>query len=252
MHWLLGKNRDCRSSPLRDASDDPAGSPESARSLWVVSTHWVETTRIATRFDARSTRFGRGTTDAQALSHTPLEVIMSSRSVFVAAVAVAVATLGLACGGAKPPESKTAEQAPQPTASAPTSAAGQGDAATVNISDEIRSKCGIPDADAYFDFDSRRLTQKDHTPLDLVVKCFTSGPLKGRTVKLVGRADPRGETDYNFTLGQGRADAVGKYLNARGLDRSKAQASSRGAMDATGTDEAGWQRDRRVDILVGN
>jgi peptidoglycan-associated lipoprotein len=172
---------------------------------------------------------------------------MLSRSV----CAVAVATLGLACGGAKPPDSKTAESATQSTASTP-AAAKPADAATVNISDEIRSKCGIPDADAYFDFDSSRLTQKDHTPLDLVVRCFTSGPLKGKTVKLVGRADPRGESDYNFTLGQGRADAVSKYLNTRGLDRAKAQASSRGSMDATGTNETGWQRDRRVDVLVGN
>jgi peptidoglycan-associated lipoprotein len=174
------------------------------------------------------------------------EETMLSRSM----CAVAIATLGLACGGAKPADSKTAEQAPLAPASAPATAK-QADSATVNISEEIRSKCGIPDADAYFDFDSTRLTQKDHTPLDLVVKCFTSGPLKGRTVKLVGRADPRGETDYNFTLGQGRADAVGKYLNARGLDRSRSQASSRGAMDANGTDEASWQRDRRVDVLVG-
>jgi peptidoglycan-associated lipoprotein len=122
----------------------------------------------------------------------------------------------------------------------------------VSISDEIRTKCGIPDADAYFAFDSAHVTSADHSPLDLVAKCFTNGPLAGRSVKLVGRADPRGETDYNVTLGQSRADAVGTYLTGRGMSRSKTLSTSRGAMDATGSDESGWQRDRRVDVLLGN
>jgi peptidoglycan-associated lipoprotein len=122
----------------------------------------------------------------------------------------------------------------------------------VAISDEIRAKCGIPDADAYFPFDSAHVTSGDRSPLDRVVQCFTKGPLAGRSVKLVGRADPRGESDYNITLGQSRADAVGTYLATRGMDKSKAQSTSRGAMDAQGTDESGWQRDRRVDIVLGN
>ncbi len=164
----------------------------------------------------------------------------------------AFAMLGLACGGAKPPDANTAATAPTSASTAEPAPPQPASGASVAISDEIRSKCGIPDADAYFAFDSSRLTDRDRNPLDLVARCFTSGPLKGRTVKLVGRADPRGQSDYNFTLGQGRADAVTRYLYTRGLDRSKAQASSRGAMDATGTDETTWQHDRRVDILVGN
>jgi peptidoglycan-associated lipoprotein len=122
----------------------------------------------------------------------------------------------------------------------------------VAISDEIRSRCGIPDQDAYFTFDSARLTSHDRTPLDSVARCFVSGPLKGRHVKLVGRADPRGEAEYNMTLGQSRADEVGQYLVARGLSRTMTMTTSRGAMDATGTDEASWERDRRVDVMLGN
>jgi peptidoglycan-associated lipoprotein len=181
-----------------------------------------------------------------------MEVLMRSVLSLPGAAFVAAATLALACGGAKPPDSSTAATAPTSASSSQPAPAQPSSTASVAISDEIRSKCGIPDADAYFAFDSTRLTSRDHDPLDLVVRCFTSGPLKGRTVKLVGRADPRGQSDYNFTLGQGRADAVGNYLSARGLDRNKAQTSSRGAMDATGTNETTWQRDRRVDVLVGN
>jgi hypothetical protein len=45
---------------------------------------------------------------------------------------------------------------------------------------------------------------------------------------------------------------VGTYLSARGMAKGKAESTSRGAMDAAGTDESGWQRDRRVDVLLGN
>jgi peptidoglycan-associated lipoprotein len=122
----------------------------------------------------------------------------------------------------------------------------------VSISDEIRSRCAIPDADAYFPFDSARVTSNDRSPLDLVARCFTNGPLAGRSIKLVGRADPRGESDYNLTLGQSRADAVGTYLDGHGVDKAKTETTSRGAMDATGSDETGWQHDRRVDVLLAN
>jgi peptidoglycan-associated lipoprotein len=67
----------------------------------------------------------------------------------------------------------------------------------------------------------------------------------------VGHADPRGGSDYNMTLGQSRADSVAMYLVKKGMDKSKAESSSRGAMDATGSDEPTWARDRRVDMMLG-
>jgi peptidoglycan-associated lipoprotein len=168
-------------------------------------------------------------------------------------VAVAVASAALvACGGSKPPVTAPAAQATAATPG-PSAQSGQSPTASnVSISDEIRGKCGIPDADAYFAFDSAHLTSKDHSPLDLVVNCFTRGPLAGHSVKLVGRADPRGESDYNTTLGQSRADAVGIYLDARGMSKGETRTTSRGAMDASGTNESGWQHDRRVDVMLGN
>jgi peptidoglycan-associated lipoprotein len=84
-----------------------------------------------------------------------------------------------------------------------------------------------------------------------VARCFTSGPLKGRILKVVGHADPRGETEYNFVLGNSRADAVGGFLRSKGMDNAKVATTSRGELDATGTDESGWARDRRVDLLLG-
>jgi peptidoglycan-associated lipoprotein len=160
----------------------------------------------------------------------------------------------VACGGAKPPAAQSPPQtgAATPAATSSSSQSNSPSASNVSISDEIRTKCGISDQDAYFAFDSAHLTSSDHTPLDSVVKCFTSGPLKGRSLKLVGRADPRGSTDYNVTLGQSRADAVGQYLDTRGMAKGKTQSTSRGAMDASGTSEATWQKDRRVDVMLGD
>jgi len=173
------------------------------------------------------------------------------RSVAFTFALASCAGFAVACGGAKPPVAQPTAENTQAATTPATQSDQSPTSSNVSISDEIRTKCGIPDADAYFSFDSSRVTSHDHTPLDLVAKCFTSGPLAGRTVKLVGRADPRGETDYNMTLGQSRADAVGKYLDARGMSKGKTESTSRGAMDATGTDESGWQHDRRVDVMLG-
>jgi peptidoglycan-associated lipoprotein len=172
-------------------------------------------------------------------------------------IAIAIgscSTLVLACAATNPPAASAA------TVQAPSSLSGHSDvsagpaptASDILISDEIRNKCGISDADAYFSFDSASVTSRDRTPLDLVANCFTGGPLKGRAVKLIGRADPRGLSDYNMTLGQSRADAVEVFLTARGMQKSQAMATSRGAMDAVGHNEDTWQRDRRVDVVLAD
>jgi peptidoglycan-associated lipoprotein len=161
-----------------------------------------------------------------------------------------IALLSLGCGGAKTPVPSSPDHSAAVTPSAPASATPA--PTNVSISTDILGKCGIPDVDAYFAFDSARLTSNDRTPLDKLVQCFTQGPLAGRTVKLIGRADPRGPSEYNMALGESRADAVASYLDTRGLAKGKAQTTSRGALDAQGTDETGWQHDRRVDVLLGD
>jgi peptidoglycan-associated lipoprotein len=162
----------------------------------------------------------------------------------------------VACGGDKPPP-KTPEANNTPPAATtatnrlPDKAPDSPTASAVRISDEIVKACGISAPDAYFAFDSAHVQASDAKVLDQVVTCFSTGPLKGRLLKLVGHADPRGGSDYNVTLGQSRADAVGGYMIGKGLDKGKTESSSRGAMDATGTDEPTWARDRRVDVMLG-
>jgi len=121
----------------------------------------------------------------------------------------------------------------------------------LNISDEIRKACGISDSEAYFAFDSANVRAQDEAVLKKLAACFSTGALKGREMRLVGHADPRGSADYNLALGGKRADNVKVVIARQGLDANKIATTSRGAMDATGTDEASWAKDRRVDVTVG-
>jgi outer membrane protein OmpA-like peptidoglycan-associated protein len=53
-------------------------------------------------------------------------------------------------------------------------------------------------------------------------------------------------------LGQKRADNVKGAIVSAGMTPSKALTTSRGELDSTGSDEASWSKDRRVDIVLGS
>ncbi len=177
-------------------------------------------------------------------------------SPFALAAVVLAASSMSACAD-NPPPPKTADAVkPTPMAVAPENKLppqppDSPTASAVHISEEIASACGISEPDAFFAFDSAHVRQSEDKVLNQVATCFKTGPLKGRSVKLVGHADPRGGSDYNMTLGQSRADSVAQYLVGKGMDKAKTESSSRGAMDATGGDEPSWARDRRVDMMLG-
>ncbi len=163
-----------------------------------------------------------------------------------------------ACGGEekRPPAAPVATaEPPSPPPPAPPPRVDDGknpNRAQLNISEDIRKACGIADEDAYFDFDSANIRPQDHKVLAQLAKCFSSGPLAGRKMGLVGHADPRGEDEYNMLLGEKRATSVKNAIGAEGLALDKMNTSSRGEMDATGTDEATWARDRRVDVVLAD
>jgi peptidoglycan-associated lipoprotein len=120
----------------------------------------------------------------------------------------------------------------------------------LHISEEIVKACGLRRyaPPPMFDFDSTTIAEQDRTVLAEVARCFSEGPLRGKGMALVGRADPRGEGEYNMALGESRADSVGRYLRDMGVSPGNVQSTSRGEIDAVGKDEEGWALDRRVDI----
>jgi peptidoglycan-associated lipoprotein len=125
---------------------------------------------------------------------------------------------------------------------------------TVSASDELVTQCklsidNVPSAPK-FDFDTAELEPADRDVLQQIATCVTTGPLKGKKLELVGRADPRGTTEYNLGLGTRRAGTVATYLERLGVHEAQLAETTRGALDAQGTDDATWRTDRRVDLKL--
>ena len=149
-----------------------------------------------------------------------------------------------------------AQAAPVQTtgALAPTSSAPGLETPSLHVSDELARLCNLPKQELApaFQFDSDAIGEQDRIVLSALAHCLSEGALKGRGLSLTGRADPRGEPEYNMSLGESRADSVRRYLHDLGVHAEKLRATSRGELDATGTDESSWAHDRRVDIELAD
>jgi len=168
-------------------------------------------------------------------------------STFVALSMFSIAIAG--CGSPKPAAEPSTSQT---VASAPAPKANKGAEPAVHVSGDLERACkivvGTVSEAPKFDFDDTALLPEDRAVLDQVAKCVTVGPLKGRALKLTGRADNRGTAEYNLALGAHRANAVERYLAADGVAQPKLHETSRGELDAKGNDDTARRADRRVDI----
>jgi peptidoglycan-associated lipoprotein len=144
----------------------------------------------------------------------------------------------------------------EPVAEAPTVAneapvaEDEAQQADVHVDDEVMKLCDMPAPN--FRFNSAKLAGDARSSLEILADCFINGKAKDKRMALIGHTDPRGEDDYNLALGQRRADSVAKYLNKKGLKKDRIDVTSRGEMDATGTEDASWSADRRVDIRLAS
>jgi peptidoglycan-associated lipoprotein len=98
----------------------------------------------------------------------------------------------------------------------------------------------------YFAFDSSELDSAARAALQEAADCYRGQADPGLSLLLTGACDPRGTEEYNIALGERRAQSVRSYLTSLGLDSSRISTTSVGEEMATGTDEAGWARDRNV------
>jgi outer membrane protein OmpA-like peptidoglycan-associated protein len=164
----------------------------------------------------------------------------------------------LGCGGEPKPATNpttTTTAAPTVTAAPAKSEERKPVGANLTVSDEIYRLChlDVPSDTAAapkFGFDETLITKADAVVLDKIADCLTTGPLAGRHVQLTGRADPRGTEEYNMSLGAKRAHGVGSYLEQHKVQGTHINETSRGSLDATGTDEATFAQDRRVDLAL--
>lgn len=126
----------------------------------------------------------------------------------------------------------------------------------MNVDDELASRCkltlGNVEAAPKFDYDDNELLPSDRDILQQVANCLVKGPLQGRSLQLVGRADPRGTEEYNLGLGSRRAESVRSYLQRLGVPAARLSPTTRGDLDASGKDDTTYRRDRRVDLKLVN
>ncbi len=181
--------------------------------------------------------------------------MLSIRSVLALSSFSMLSVFSLGCADPKVPVQETKEaprvEAPRPVVLAPVAVEAPRPVMTESlaVADDIVSACKIARTPApKFDTNISDLRDGDKSMLNAIAKCLTEGALKGRNVTLTGRADNRGETEHNMALGERRSSTAGRYLSSLGVKGSRLQGSSRGELDASGSEESGWQDDRRVDI----
>ncbi len=164
--------------------------------------------------------------------------------------ACALALAAAACADKKPPETPHGDDVAVEKHDTPKKTDHDDDslAANADVDGEVAKMCDLPEA--HFELNSAALSGKAKSVLDKLAECFKSGPGKDKRMSITGHADPRGTEDDNFALGQRRSGSVGVYLQKAGLGENRIDTGSRGELDATGTDEAGWAKDRRVEIRL--
>jgi len=175
------------------------------------------------------------------------------------AVTAALALLLSACSTVKldesaPVEDRAGKNIPQVTApisagvpsSSDSSSASSGSAHNDPLNDpnSVLAKRSI-----YFDLDSYVVRDEFKSVIDAHAQYLVSR--KDRKIIIQGNTDERGGSEYNLALGQKRAEAVRRSLQALGVPDSQMEAISFGKEKpkAQGSNEASWAENRRADIV---
>ncbi|MFH2007318.1 MAG: OmpA family protein [bacterium] len=98
-----------------------------------------------------------------------------------------------------------------------------------------------------FEFNKAVVRAQDQKVLEANAKCIRS--VKDRKVHLNGHCDPRGTEEYNLALSNQRAQAVKRYMENLGIDGSRLHVVPKGELEATGTNEESWFKDRKVEFV---
>nr|WP_319395019.1 OmpA family protein [uncultured Desulfobacter sp.] len=102
----------------------------------------------------------------------------------------------------------------------------------------------------YFEFGSDRLQPESAALIDDVLKLAKAR--EPSEVNIIGHSDTKGDSDYNYELGLGRARVVEKILKEADIDLRHVSVTSHGENDPlviTG-DDVSEEKNRRVEIMV--
>ena len=97
----------------------------------------------------------------------------------------------------------------------------------------------------YFDFDRSEIRSEFVSVLRAHAGYLAGNPSASVTIE--GHCDERGSREYNIGLGERRADAIKRFLEAEGVKRSQITTISYGEErpDSLGHDEQAWAMNRR-------
>jgi peptidoglycan-associated lipoprotein len=98
----------------------------------------------------------------------------------------------------------------------------------------------------FFGFDSPQLSPETQEALKTAAECIKG---QGRLVYLEAHADPRGTEEYNILLTDKRGQSVKSFLQDLGVPPENMQVISKGSLESSGSDEAGYSKDRRVEFI---
>jgi len=103
----------------------------------------------------------------------------------------------------------------------------------------------------YFSFDSSALSREAKDRLERQAQWLLAHKAVIATIE--GHCDERGSREYNNSLGLRRAEAVRKFLSARGIEQGRLATVSYGKdkAEATGHDVDSWRLNRRaVSVII--
>ena len=102
----------------------------------------------------------------------------------------------------------------------------------------------------YFDFDKSELKPEARAILEKKAAWLNDNP--GFSVRIEGHCDERGTNEYNLALGENRANAAMKYLNALGVAGDRMMTVSYGEEQPAdpGHNEAAWAKNRRDEFKL--
>jgi peptidoglycan-associated lipoprotein len=156
------------------------------------------------------------------------------------------------CASTAPPPASPAlplTQATAPVAPVPVVVTEDVGPYDIYLADPVLVTVTCSGTDPFFAFDVSKPLAADKPTMNNLVECLRTGPMRGRTVKLIGHTDPRGTAACNERLGLQRAENVKKYLVANGIDPVHVVTASMGAEDAAKAPK-NWATDRRVQIQI--
>ena len=101
----------------------------------------------------------------------------------------------------------------------------------------------------YFDYDSSLLTPENEAIVRAHAEYMKTEPKI--QIVLEGHTDERGTREYNLALGESRAKAVSRVMQALGLSSNRFQTISYGEERpvSMGSTKSAWSLNRRVEIL---